>query len=106
MGVSTKQKWKQEIQTTTILQDFFLMLLFNELRRLFVPAFSNGTVNIPNNPINNSNNRFLRNSHTEYFLPTVNISNHNVLIDGRNFYDQPIHALIKQSDKIRKTSTG
>ena len=28
---STKQKQKQEIQTTTILQDFLLMLLFKEL---------------------------------------------------------------------------
>ena len=27
------------------------------------------------------------------------------MIDGRNFYDQPINDLIKQNDKIRKTKT-
>ena len=31
----------------------------------------------------------------KYFLPRVEIKNYNVLIDGRNFYDQPINDLIK-----------
>ena len=73
---------------------------------MFVPAFNNTTANVPNNPINNTNNRVLRNSHTKYFLPRVNITNYNVLIDGRNFYDQPINDLVKQYDEIRKTATG
>ena len=46
------------------------------------------------------------NCHTKYFLPRVNITNYNVLIDGRNFYDQPINDSIKQCDEIRKTATG
>ena len=33
------------------------------------------------------------------------MENYNVLIDGRNFYDQPINDLIKQYDEIRKVST-
>ena len=32
--------------------------------------------------------------------------NYNVLIDDRNVYDQPINDLIKQCDKIRRTTTG
>ena len=28
------------------------------------------------------------------------------MIDGRNFYDQPINDLIKQYDEIRQVSTG
>ena len=48
----------------------------------------------------------LRKSHTKYFLPRVNITNYDVLIDGRNFYDQPINDLVKQYDEIRKTATG
>ena len=31
----------------------------------------------------------------KYFLPRGEIKNYNVLIDGRNFYDQPINNLIK-----------
>ena len=47
-----------------------------------------------------------RNSHTKYFLPRVDITNYNLLINGRNFYDQPMNDLVKQYGKIRKTTTG
>ena len=47
-----------------------------------------------------------RNIHGKCFLPRVNITNCNVLIDGRNFYDQPINDMIKQYDGIRKIATG
>ena len=40
------------------------------------------------------------------FLPRGEIKNYNVLIDGRNVYDQPINELIKQYDEVRKVSTG
>ena len=42
----------------------------------------------------------------KYFLPIGKIENYNVLIDGRNFYDQPINGIIKQYDEVRKVSTG
>ena len=71
---------------------------------MFVLALNN-IVNAPNNPINNTNNRVLRNSHTNHYFPRVNITNYNVLIGGRNLYDQPINDLIKQYDEIRKTAT-
>ena len=73
---------------------------------MFVLAFNNTTVNVPNNPTNNTNNRVLRKSHTKYFLPRINITNYNVLIDGRNFYDQSVNDQIKKYNKIRKTATG
>ena len=38
---------------------------FQGVRRLFVHAFNNTTINVPNNPINNTNNRVLRNNHTK-----------------------------------------
>ena len=75
---------------------------FQGVRRLLVLAFNNTTATVPNNPINNTNNSVLRNSLTKYFLPRANITNYNVLIDGRNFYDQPINGLIKQYDEIKK----
>ena len=42
----------------------------------------------------------------KYFLPRGEIKNYSVLIDGRNFYDQPINDIIKQYDEVRKVSTG
>ena len=79
---------------------------FQGVRGLLVLLFNNTTVNVANDPINNTNNRVLRNSHTKYFFPRLNIANYNILIDGRNFYDQPINDLIKKYDKIRKTAIG
>ena len=67
---------------------------FQGVRRLFVLAFDN---------TDNGAKKVERNSHTKYFLPRVNITNYNVLIDGRNFYDQAINDSIKQYDDIRKT---
>ena len=57
----------------------------SNIRRLFVLAFNNTTVTVPDNPVNNNNNRVLRNSRTKYFLPRVHITNYNVLIVEETF---------------------
>ena len=64
-----------------------LNALFQGVRRLFVLAYviARGTAN---DEADIKNNR-------KYFLPRGEIKNCNVLIDGRNFYDQPINDLIK-----------
>ena len=31
-----------------------------------------------------------RESQKQYYLPTMEIKDYNVMIDGRNFFDQPI----------------
>ena len=36
----------------------------------------------------------------------MNITNYNVLIDGRNFYDQLVNNQIKKYDEIRKIVAG
>ena len=56
-------------------------------------------VSAANNEADMKNNR-------KYFLPRGKVNNYNVLIDGRNFYDQPINDLIKQYDEVRKISIG
>ena len=67
------------------------------MSRLFVLAFGN---------TENGNKMVERDSHRKYFLPRVDITNYNVLIDGRNFYDQPINDQIRKYYEIRKISTG
>ena len=54
----------------------------------------------------NGHKKVERDSHRKYFLPRVDITNYNVLIDGRNFYEQPINDQIKKYDEIRKIATG
>ena len=55
---------------------------------------------------NNGDNKVERDSHRKYFLPRVDITKYNVLIDDRNFYDQPINDQFKKYDEIRKIATG
>ena len=53
-----------------------------------------------------ANNKAGIKNNKKYFLPRREIINYNVLIDGRNFYDQPNNDSIKQYDEIRKVSAG
>ena len=66
-------KYQTKIGTKNLdnnnLTRFPLDASFQGVKRLFVVAFNNTTVNVPNDPINNTNNRVLRNIHTKYFLP-------------------------------------
>ena len=71
---------------------------FQGIRRLFVLAYFVGA-GVVNDEAGIKDNR-------KYFLPREEIKNCNVLIGGRNFYDQPINHLIKQCDEIRKLLKG
>ena len=51
-------------------------------------------------------NRVERESLRKYFLPRVDIKDYNVLIDGRNFYDQNISDDFKKYEELRKEMTG
>ena len=91
---------------------FALDAAFQGVNRLFVLAFEDTRANDPaidaNNPAtqNLAANRVIRNSYRKYFIPRVDITSYNVLIDGRNFYDQPINDSIRKYDEIRKIATG
>ena len=57
-------------------------------------------------PYGSGNNITDENSYRRYFLPRIKVTNYNIEIDGRNFYDQPVNDSIKQYDEVRKISTG
>ena len=40
------------------------------------------------------------------YLPTVEIKNHNVMINGRNFFDQPVKNDLRIYNNIRKIASG
>ena len=69
---------------------------FQGVNRLFVLAY---------NDTENGNNRVERDSHQKYFLPRVSLTKFNVLVDGRNFYDQSISYKIRKYDELRKLTT-
>ena len=41
-----------------------------------------------------------------YYLPKGIIKNYNVIINGKNFYDQAIDSDIKRHEEIKKLTTG
>ena len=47
-----------------------------------------------------------RTSHSTYYLPKVEIKDYNVMIDGRNVFDQPINSMTKTYENIRRIATG
>ena len=74
------------------------------INRLFVMGFNNNDVL---NPLpadgephitNSYRNQVERNCYRKFFLPRVDIKDHNVLIDGRNFYDQNISEDFKSTN--------
>ena len=47
-----------------------------------------------------------RTSNKRYCIPNVEIEDYNVIVDGKNFFDQPIKNNKVTYENIRKTSTG
>ena len=64
---------------------------FQGVNRLFVLAFEN------------DNHRTI---HDRYYLPSVEIKDYNIMINGENFFDQPIKNNKVTYENIRKIATG
>ena len=47
-----------------------------------------------------------RTVHTKYYLPTVEIEDYNLTIDGQNIFDQPLKNNLRTYDNIRKIAIG
>ena len=69
-------------------------------------GFDNNVVNPNTDPIVDETQRVKRDNHRKYFLPRIDIKDCNVLIDGRNFYDQNIFDEFKNYEELRKVMTG
>ena len=72
-------EYKSKIETKNLdnsnVTRFPLDASFQGVNTLFVLVFDD---------TNNGDNKIKRDSHRKYFLPRVDITNYNVLIDGRN----------------------
>ena len=47
-----------------------------------------------------------RTVHTKYYAPTIEIKVYNVMIDGKNYFDQPVKNDLITYDNIRKNTTS
>ena len=71
--------------------DFLIEPSFQGVNRRFVLSFENEDD---------------RKVHTRYYLLKVELKDYNVMIDGKNFFDQPVKNNIQKYDTIRNFSTG
>ena len=67
---------------------------FQGVNRLFVMAY------------NRANGQPTRNGQRKYYLPRIDLEKYNVIIDGRNFYDNPIESDIEKYTELKKVKTG
>ena len=47
-----------------------------------------------------------RTRHTGFFLPSVQIKDYDIMIDGRNLFDQPVKTMSRTNDDLQKLMTG
>ena len=68
--------------------------LFQGVNRLFVMAY------------NRANGQPTRNGKQKYYLPRNDLEKYNVIIDGRNFYDNPVESDIEKYRELKKVMIG
>ena len=57
-------------------------------------------------PYNRANDQPTRNGQQKYYLPRIDLNKYNVIIDGRNFYDNPIESDIEKYRELKKVIIG
>ena len=67
---------------------------FQGVNRLFIMAYSRAA------------GQPGRNSQQKYYLPRIDFKKYNVIIDGRNFYDNPIESDIEKYRELKKVMIG
>ena len=89
-------EYKRKLETHTEDDDNLKRILLDSssqgVNRLFVLAYDGATTHM--------------NSPRRYTLPRVKLTKFNVLIDGRNFYDQSISSEITKYEELLKLTTG
>ena len=67
---------------------------FQRVNRLFVMT------------CNRANGQPTRNEQRKYYLARIDLEKYNVIIDGRNFYDNPIESNIEKYRELKKVMIG
>ena len=88
-----KTKVQDEVANANSFKYIPLYPSFQGVNRLFVMAYDN-----------DDDNRPTRNGKRKYYLPRIDLKKYNVIIDGRNFYDNPIESDIEKYRELKKSN--
>ena len=86
-----KTKEENEDADNNVFKYINLDSSFQGVNRLFVMAYSREDVNQPD-----------RNSRQKYYLPRIDLKKYNVIIDGRNLYDNQIESDVEKCRELKK----
>ena len=91
--ITSRNKFQSKVtlQTRNQYLDYLIYPSIQRANRLFVLSFETGA---------------FRTIHMRYFLPTLEIKGCNIVIDGRNSFDDPIKNDLRLYDDFRKITTG
>ena len=87
-----KTKEKEEDPNANAVKYINLDPSFQGVNRLFLMAY------------NREVGKVTRDGEQKYYLPRIDLNKHNVIIDGRNFYDNPIES--EKYRELKKVMTG
>ena len=90
-----KTKGQDEVANANTFKYISVDPSFQGVNRLFVMAYDNVNAN-----------RSTRDGRTRYYLPTIDINKYNVIIDGRNSYDNPIESDIEKYRELKRVIIG
>ena len=88
-----KTKEQTENSDANAVKYINLVPSFQGVNRLFLMAYSRA-----------DDNQATRNGQIKYYLPRIDLKKYNVIIDGRNFYDNPIKSDIEKYRELKKSS--
>ena len=86
-----KYQSKKSIERQNQYLDYLIDPSFQGVNRLFVLSFEDEEQ---------------QTSYKQYYLPSLDIKDYNVMIDGQNLFDQPVRNDLITYDSIRKVATG
>ena len=90
-----KTKEQEEAGNANDTKYFNLDTSFQGVNRLLLMAYSR-----------EDDNQATRNGQRKYYLPRIDLKKYNVIIDGRNFYDNPIESDIEKYRELKKVMIG
>ena len=83
IGMDLKKKEIHENTDANVFKYINLDPSFEDVNRLFVMAY------------NRANGQPTRNGQQKYYLPRIDLEKNNIIVDGRNFYDNPVETDIE-----------
>ena len=89
-----KTKEKNEDADANVVKHINLDPSFQGVNRLFIMAYDA------------TDNQYNRNNRRKYYLPRIDLKKYDVIIDGRNFYDNPIESDIEKYRELKKVMIG